>query len=292
VSLSLTGDTGRIGQLDVQRARADSAPDKSISALVVEYDNEIDAAAIDLQQIIIRKTGVVYMTFVLDTGCSTTLSSTEIHRVLNDMQPSTIRIRGFKGTQREPGLKHGRAYMYALSADPKQPGTPVAFSVDTVKSINHNLYSITEAFETQGFDVHLQHNGFSGLIKTDENGNEQRIPAHYDWDSHQWLIHAAIAADYNTVRNAGLEAEQRIAESIDCNSTEAQESVYLALPDQISVIVDRRGVVTMRDDDHITSIDVDALITLVEALNAADDSEDSDKSLELVAENISKFDTA
>ena len=193
MSLSLTGDTGRIGQLDVQRARADSAPDKSISALVVECDNEIDAAAIDLQQIIIRKTGVVYMTFVLDTGCSTTLSSTEIHRVLNDMQPSTIRIRGFKGTQREPGLKHGRAYMYALSADPKRPGTPVAFSVDTVKSINHNLYSITEAFETQGFDVHLQHNGFSGLIKTDENGNEQRIPAHYDWDSHQWLIQLSFA---------------------------------------------------------------------------------------------------
>lgn len=291
MSLLLTGDTGRIGQLDVQRAHADSAPDKSISALVVDCDNEIEAAAIDLQHIIAKKAGVLYMTFVLDTGCSTTLSSTEIHRVLNDMQPSTIRIRGFKGSQREPGLKHGRAFMYALSADSKQPGTPVIFSVDTVKSINHNLYSITEAFEKQGFDVHLQHSGFSGLIKTDDNGNEQRIPAHYDWDSHQWLIHAAVAADYSTAQNAGNEAEQQIAEFIDCNSTAAQESVYIALPEQISVIVDRRGVVTMREDDHITSIDIDSLIALIDALDAADESEDQSKSLELVAESISKFDT-
>lgn len=291
MSLSLTGDTGRNGQPDALRARADSAPDKSISALVVDCDDEIIAATVDLQKVIARRGGVVYMTFVLDTGCSTTLCSTEVHRVLSDIQPSTIRIRGFTGSQREPGLKHGQAYMYALSADLSQPGTPVIFSVDTVKSINHNLYSITEAFEQQGFDIRLQHQGFSGLIKRDKNGNEMRIPAHYDWDTHQWLIHAVVAADYDTAHTAGTEAEQQMAEFIDCNSTSAHETAYLTLPQQLSVIVDRRGVVVMRNDDHITSIDIDALIALVEALDAATDSEDQNKSLELVAESISKFDT-
>ena len=208
MSLSLTGDTGRNGQPDALRARADSAPDKSISALVVDCDDEIIAATVDLQKVIARRGGVVYMTFVLDTGCSTTLCSTEVHRVLSDIQPSTIRIRGFTGSQREPGLKHGQAYMYALSADLSQPGTPVIFSVDTVKSINHNLYSITEAFEQQGFDIRLQHQGFSGLIKRDKNGNEMRIPAHYDWDTHQWLIHAVVAAVLRIMTQHTLQAQR------------------------------------------------------------------------------------
>ena len=150
MSFSLTKGTGRNGQLDVSRARADSAPDKSISALAVDCDREVTAATVDLQSVITRRGDVVYMTFVLDTGCSTTLSSTAIHRVLQDTSASTLRIRGFKGSQREPGLQHGQAFMYAMSADPSQPGAPVMFSVDTVKSINHNLYSITEAFEQQG----------------------------------------------------------------------------------------------------------------------------------------------
>ena len=147
MSSLLTEDTGRFSQsFSALRTRADSAPDKSISALTAQDCCEVK---IDLQEMITQRNDVVYMTFVLDTGCSTTLSSTTIHPVLQDSTTSTIKIRGFKGQQREPGMKHGYAYMYALSTDPKKPGTPVMFSVDTVKSINHNLYSITEAFEQQ-----------------------------------------------------------------------------------------------------------------------------------------------
>ena len=288
MSSLLTEDTGRSSQLfSASRARADSAPDKSISALVAQDSCEVNMTSIDLQEMITQRKDVVYMTFVLDTGCSTTLSSTTIHPVLQDSTTSTIKIRGFKGQQREPGMKHGYAYMYALSTDPKQPGTPVMFSVDTVKSINHNLYSITEAFEQQGFDVHLQHRGFSGLIKTDARGNESRIPAHYDWDNHQWLLHVAVAANYDTARKAGIDAERQIASHIDCNSI---ETAYLTLPEQISEIVDRGGVITMRDNDHITSIDIDAMIALVDALDSTIDTT-STTEIEAATEAISKLDT-
>ena len=240
MSSLLTEGTGRSSQsFSALRAHADSAPDKSISALAAQDYCEVNVTSIDLQEMITQRNDVVYMTFVLDTGCSTTLSSTTIHPVLQDSTTSTIKIGGFKGSQREPGLRHGYAYMYALPTDPNKPGTPVMFSVDTVKSINHNLFSITEAFEQQGFDVHLQHQGFSGLIKIDENGNETHIPAHYDWDNHQWLLHVAIAADYDTARTAGIEAEQRIGSYIDCNGIEA--TAYITLLEQISVIVDRGG---------------------------------------------------
>ena len=120
MSSLLTEGTGRSSQLfSASRARADSAPDKSISALVAQDSCEVNMTSIDLQEMITQRKDVVYMTFVLDTGCSTTLSSTTIHPVLQDSTTSTIKIRGFKGQQREPGMKHGYAYMYALSTDPK-----------------------------------------------------------------------------------------------------------------------------------------------------------------------------
>jgi hypothetical protein len=184
--------------------------------------------------------------------------------------------------------------MYALSADPDRPGAPVLFSVDTVAKLNHNLYSITEAFEQQGFDIHLKHHGFSGLIKTDENGNETRIPAHYDWDSHQWLLHVVVAADYDTAHTAGTQAEQQIGQYINCNNADASHVVYMTLHEQISEIIERRGVLTMRHDDVITSIDVDALIGLADALDtaeAADDDESKDSALELVQDQLVEFDS-
>ncbi len=70
MSLLLTGDTGRTRQLDLLWASADSAPDKPISALVAEVCSEIEAAAVDLQSTVTSRDGVVYMAFVLDTGCS------------------------------------------------------------------------------------------------------------------------------------------------------------------------------------------------------------------------------
>ena len=60
MSLLLTGDTGRTRQLDLLRARADSAPDKPISALVAEVCSEIEAAAVDLQSTVTPRDGVVY----------------------------------------------------------------------------------------------------------------------------------------------------------------------------------------------------------------------------------------
>ena len=79
MSSLLTEDTGRSSQLfSASRARADSAPDKSISALMAQDCCEVNMTSIDLQEMITQRKDVVYMTFVLDTGCSTTLSSTTI----------------------------------------------------------------------------------------------------------------------------------------------------------------------------------------------------------------------
>ena len=69
MSSLLTEDTGRSSQLfSASRARADSAPDKSISALVAQDSCEVNMTSIDLQEMITQRKDVVYNTCVALAG--------------------------------------------------------------------------------------------------------------------------------------------------------------------------------------------------------------------------------
>ena len=217
----MTGVTGRISQRMAHGTRADGAPYKSISAVTSEatcFHTDVESLTIELEQTIFKAQGIKYITFVLDSGCSSTLCGTDVHSLMLGSQPSQLRIRGFNGEQRVPGVKHGSLHMYAISADRSFAGSPVEFEVDTVNGLNHHLFSMTEAFEKQGFDLHLVHSGFSGLSKIGDDGMEIRIPVHHDPDSHQWVIHMLVAEDAAAVTRAGHSAEQELWDHIDSSA--------------------------------------------------------------------------
>lgn len=230
---------------------------------------DVESMIVDMEAAILKTKDIMYESFVLDTGCSSMLCGTGVHSMLQKSRRSAIRVRGFNGSKRTPGIQHGRLHMYAMSADKGFTGSAVDFGVDTVDDLNHNLFSLTEAFESQGFDVHLTHDGFSGLSKVDSTGNTVRVPAHYDTDTHQWMIHVAIGNDAESVSLAGQEAERMLLNYIDCNAAAMVPTVYFSHDDTIAEMFSRRGVVYMRDEDHLETIDMDALITAVDDYNDA-----------------------
>ena len=133
--------SGPTSQTLAFRTQADRAPDKSLSA-VDALGVGVKDMPIELDAILTKMSGIMYMTFVLDTGCSATLCGKSVHAWLRNVQPSALRIRGFNGAQRVPGIKHGTLVMYAISADPNIAGSTVEFDVDTVGNLNHNLFSL------------------------------------------------------------------------------------------------------------------------------------------------------
>ena len=227
--------------------------------MVSDHANDVEGLIVDLEAAILKTDDIMYETFVLDTGCSSMLCGVGVHSLLQNARHSAVRIRGFNGSQRVPGVQHGRLHMYAMSADRSFTGSAVDFGVDTVENLNHNLFSLTEAFEAQGFDVHLTHTGFSGLSKVEANGDVTRVPAHYDVDTHQWLIHVAIGNDAHSVTRAGEDAERMLLDYIECHA--ACHTVFYSQEDAIVEMLSRRGVINLRDEDHLESIDMDALIS-------------------------------
>ena len=76
----------------------------------------------------------------------------------------------------------------------ESPGTTLSYSVDTISTLNHDLLSLTEFYDERGYDVVLSHDGFSGLVKTLDDGTKMRIPVTYDPFSHRWVLHYVIAS--------------------------------------------------------------------------------------------------
>ena len=79
---SMTGVTGRISQRMAHGTRADGAPYKSISAVTSEatcFHTDVESLTIELEQTIFKAQGIKYITFVLDSGCSSTLCGTDVH---------------------------------------------------------------------------------------------------------------------------------------------------------------------------------------------------------------------
>ena len=137
----MTGDAGRTSLTTALWAQADSAPTKTISAVgdvVSDHTNDVEGLIVDLEAAILKTDDIMYETFVLDTGCSSMLCGVGVHSLLQNARHSAVRIRGFNGSQRVPGVQHGRLHMYAMSADRSFTGSAVDFGVDTVENLNHN----------------------------------------------------------------------------------------------------------------------------------------------------------
>jgi len=92
----LTGDAGRTSLTTALWAQADSAPTKTISAVssvVYDHANDVEGLIVDLEAAILKTGDIMYETFVLDTGCSSTLCGVGVQSLLQNGRHSAIRIR-------------------------------------------------------------------------------------------------------------------------------------------------------------------------------------------------------
>ena len=127
---------------------------------------------------------------VLDTGATAHLMKTTINHLLAKAQASNMSVRGAFGADRKPADRHGIAKMYILNTlEPRRHGTSIEPRVDTLPGLNDELFSMSEYYEDMECDIHLVHDGFSGIRGTDPHtGQRIEIPAwyHRPWQGRGW----------------------------------------------------------------------------------------------------------
>ena len=138
------------------------------------------------------------------------------------------------------GDLNGRASVYVLGSN-TTPGTTLSYSVDTIPTLNHDLFSMTEFYDACGYDVVLKHEGFSGLTKTLENGDELRIPVTYDPFSFRWLLHYVIATDAKSAKIAGERLESQIKRQTASNMRRAAQASLIDDPETICAFLQTIG---------------------------------------------------
>ena len=145
-------------------------------------------------------------TFLFDPGCQTTLMKTSFNRFMKSVQDSNLRVSGFDNST-QLADKSGTAAMYFLQTDNEfQPSTDQGvdnFKYDTVDKLQSNLFAISDYYEA-GADVHLTHNGFSGVSGVNpQTGAKFRIPCVYSPEQKGWLVHFVIANSPEEARQHG-----------------------------------------------------------------------------------------
>ena len=174
---------------------------------------------------------------ILDTGATAQLMKTTVNNLLAHQRASDLEVQAAFGARRKRAAIHGQARMYILNvSEPEQRGTPLEHSVDTLDDLNDDLFSMVQYYEDMNCDIHLVHDGFSGIRGTDpRTGRTIEIPARYDPARKAWLVDYVIAKDMKTARVAGRALENALARDTPRNRAAAartfidDEDITLAL---------------------------------------------------------------
>lgn len=185
-----------------------------------------------------------YRSSILDTGCNTALNQTDVNPFLTGTRDSDVSVRGFAGGNRVRGDKCGTAHVFVVSTSPGVPGSSISFETDTLVGLNHDLFSVTEFYENQKYDVHLRHDGFSGLCRRNDDGTETRIPVVYDAINHRWLLHYIIASSPEAAARAGKRLQHQLQRRTAANSALAAQAM---LPDD----ADTLAAITQSTDSFV-----------------------------------------
>ena len=187
---------------------------------------------------------------ILDTGATAQLMKTTVNNLLAHQRASDLEVQAAFGTRRKRAAIHGQARMYILNtSEPEQRGTPLEHSVDTLDDLNDDLFSMVQYYEDMHCDIHLVHDGFSGIRGTDpRTGHKIEIPARYDPGRKAWLIDYVIAKDMKTAREAGRALENALARDTPRNRAAAART-FIADDDIALALTLIDGTVTLRDND-------------------------------------------
>ena len=93
--------------------------------------------------------------FVFDTGCSTTLTLSDVKNYLLNPKPSRMAIMLAHGDENVPAELQGQLISYAVGSD-AATSQPLALAVDTVPGLNESLLSFTQFYEKMGYNLHVR----------------------------------------------------------------------------------------------------------------------------------------
>ena len=162
----------------------------------------------------------------------------------------------------------GTANVFVISKQPAYTdGTILLYDCNTVKNINSDLMSLTHWYKELGYDVHLQHSGFTGLTKSDSSGNiVHRIPVDFDDTRDAWIVDYVIARDAATAERAGRELQSQLQQRTPANYALAANSLILDTGMNIvDVIQTYTGhAMTIRDADSQIYLDTTTADNLVQ----------------------------
>lgn len=163
-----------------------------------EIPNQVSNTYFDLLEV------CMIVKFVFDTGCSTTLTLTDVKNYLLNPKQSRLAILLAHGDANVPAEAHGQLIAYAIGSD-AAVSQPLALAVDTVPGLNESLLSFTQFYEKMGYNLHLGQPGeslsskytFSGMYRLKPDTGEwiDRIPFVYDPISHQWIVEMVVSKD-------------------------------------------------------------------------------------------------
>ena len=206
---------------------------------------------------------------VLDTGATAHLMKTTINHLLAQAQASNMTVRGAFGADRQPADRHGIAKMYILNTlEPRRHGSSIEARVDTLPGLNDELFSMSEYYEDMDCDIHLVHDGFSGIRGTDpRTGQRIEIPARYDSARKAWLVDYVIAKDAATARKAGRAVEAALARDTRANRALVTKA-SIADDDLAAALALFDGNILCRNDKRSCYINMTTLHNLCEARDA------------------------
>ena len=206
---------------------------------------------------------------VLDTGATAHLMKTTINHLLAKAQASNMSVRGAFGADRKPADRHGIAKMYILNTlEPRRHGTSIEPRVDTLPGLNDELFSMSEYYEDMECDIHLVHDGFSGIRGTDPHtGQRIEIPARYDSTRKAWLVDYVIAPDATTARKAGRSIEAALTRDTRANQALVAKA-SVADDDMAAALALFDGNVLCRNDKKSCYLNMTTLHNLCAARDA------------------------
>ena len=224
------------------------------------YDNQTDNACVstdgneaDVFAFLGRNSNVVCGTFLFDPGCQTHLMRSSFSKFMRNVRKSSLTISGFDNSTQSADNK-GESSMYFMQTDRSVPlgSTDQGvenFVFDTVDDLQSNLFSVSDYYE-EGADIHLTHNGFSGIEGTNpRTGKAFQIPCVYSYEHKAWLVHFVMAKSAANAEKHGKVLERHIRDSQNHLSSE-----FLTEDQLIAAVAINRGDVVIRDEDEYVDL--------------------------------------
>ena len=188
-------------------------------------------------------------TFLLDTGCQTTLMKKSFNRFMSSVSDSNLYVAGFDNSTQEAD-QHGTAAMYFVDTNPdvkSHSGSTdqgVNQSFDTVDQLQTNLFSVSDYYEA-GADIHLVHDGFSGVSGINPETNKPFcIPCEYSFEDKGWLMRFVVADSAQQARRHGQHIERSLrSKQLRLNHTLNDDQLFAAFAIM-------RGDIAVRNEDQ------------------------------------------